>query len=1219
MESLRFGNAHEPVEADPAPTWRTNRCGLPSSAKAPPRRRRGHGRGQPGGAARLAGVLLSAAIVLGAAAAAPAQEYDPPVTTLVTNMLQPSGSDRNITLHDGQDGLYQGFTTGPNQSGYELTSILVYVRDTHESRYMTILAGLYRGDGNVLTKVADLTRAGHLNDFAHNEWLAPPDTYLRPNTHYHFLLDCVSGCANDNVAQFGITHSRGDDEGAEEGWTVEDHLGFRRPEDKWYYDPNKVLRIRVKGRPSPHRAYRTEIASTPLNGDTYHHGENIDIALTFNTKVFVAEDWDAAIGLRMGDAVDGPTYRSARYLSGSLTNRLVYRYQVQLGDGDADGISVEAGGPNTGYSDGGIPRIVASLGILPVDRFFPGLEDRSDHKVDGSLRVTGAEITSRPAHGDGYRLGEEIEVTLTFSAEAFVGHDGSTIAIRVGDDGSSYRAASYLSGSGTRQLRYRYEVQFDDFDASGISVDAGGPQSGFGGALPTTGSDLGSIPTSRHFSGVADDPRHKVDRSATVSFSAGDFTISEDGTAATVTVELDPDPGRAVSIPITAAPGDGATTDDYTVSASSLDFALGETAKSFTVTATDDSEDDDAESVTIAFGPLPSGVAAGSPASVFVSIADNDGGATGQTVTIRAGRSAYLAELDDVIFNLTLAEASDQAMAVNVRLTQEQPFLDPADLTQRVEFAANATAAELRIPAGRHGENAILIGTLTATVVAGAGYHIGAPAAASVSMEVGDPALIARLGQSLYRFDEGAAGAQAGFEAIMETQPGSPSPNRSHDVTVSTASGTAESGIDFNPVDITVTFPPEEFSAIDGRWVARKWIEVSLIDDAEDEIEEVLTVTLARDPSLSNRIQVRNPNRTRCDGPCRSRIAIADNDEVGVAFLDGDGNPLTDLRLTVREGGQVTYQIKLDRRPSQWLTLAWEPGEGDAELIALGERSWRFSPAEDLASHEDHDWQRPVSLTVEALQDNDAYNGQRRFRHFLYNDDLGGDPVELPDMVIVEIDNEADGPLRVFGVPEVTSQPASGGDTYGLGENIEIQVVFTRPVRVTGSPYLEFDLGNPGAAARARANFAGGNGTQDILFAYTVGPDDWDDDGIEMGAGAIRLNGGAIQGVESGEDAALDHPAAGLQPGHRIRSQASLSVADARVREEAEADLEFVVSMSRPAGQTVTVDYATADGTAAAGQDYIAAEGTLTFAAGETRKRVRSRCSTTPTTKERRP
>ena len=47
------------------------------------------------------------------------------------------------------------------------------------------------------------------------------------------------------------------------------------------------------------------------------------------------------------------------------------------------------------------------------------------------------------------------------------------------------------------------------------------------------------------------------------------------------------------------------------------------------------------------------------------------------------------------------------------------------------------------------------------------------------------------------------------------------------------------------------------------------------------------------------------------------------------------------------------------------------------------------------------------------------------------------------------------------------------------------------------------------------------------------------------------------------------------------------------------AVLSFAVSLSRRIGRTITVDYATSDGTATAGTDYTATSGTLTFAPGE--------------------
>ena len=71
-----------------------------------------------------------------------------------------------------------------------------------------------------------------------------------------------------------------------------------------------------------------------------------------------------------------------------------------------------------------------------------------------------------------------------------------------------------------------------------------------------------------------------------------------------------------------------------------------------------------------------------------------------------------------------------------------------------------------------------------------------------------------------------------------------------------------------------------------------------------------------------------------------------------------------------------------------------------------------------------------------------------------------------------------------------------------------------------------------------------------------------------------------------------------------VPGPATLSVADAEVREGPDATLDFVVTLSRNRHEATTVDYGTSDGTATAGADYTAASGTLTFAAGETSKTV---------------
>ena len=64
-----------------------------------------------------------------------------------------------------------------------------------------------------------------------------------------------------------------------------------------------------------------------------------------------------------------------------------------------------------------------------------------------------------------------------------------------------------------------------------------------------------------------------------------------------------------------------------------------------------------------------------------------------------------------------------------------------------------------------------------------------------------------------------------------------------------------------------------------------------------------------------------------------------------------------------------------------------------------------------------------------------------------------------------------------------------------------------------------------------------------------------------------------------------------------------LSIDDAPPVREGEA-AEFVVRLSAASGAAVTVSYRTMDGTAAAGFDYVATEGTLRFEAGETRNTI---------------
>ena len=118
-----------------------------------------------------------------------------------------------------------------------------------------------------------------------------------------------------------------------------------------------------------------------------------------------------------------------------------------------------------------------------------------------------------------------------------------------------------------------------------------------------------------------------------------------------------------------------------------------------------------------------------------------------------------------------------------------------------------------------------------------------------------------------------------------------------------------------------------------------------------------------------------------------------------------------------------------------------------------------------------------------------------------------------------------------------------------------------------------------------------GNGSNDNRrWEATVAPAGNAAVGVSLAAESLCGNGGALCNA-NGATATVPGPAA-------------LSVADASVREAADAALEFVVTLSRTRHEETRVDYATADVTATAGADYTATSGTLVFAAGETAKTV---------------
>jgi hypothetical protein len=79
-------------------------------------------------------------------------------------------------------------------------------------------------------------------------------------------------------------------------------------------------------------------------------------------------------------------------------------------------------------------------------------------------------------------------------------------------------------------------------------------------------------------------------------------------------------------------------------------------------------------------------------------------------------------------------------------------------------------------------------------------------------------------------------------------------------------------------------------------------------------------------------------------------------------------------------------------------------------------------------------------------------------------------------------------------VPYVTSVTPPSDGTYTPGETLDVRLIFTENVTVTGVPRVPIIIG----VTQVWANYVSGSGTSNILFRYTVVPGDVDTNGAQI-------------------------------------------------------------------------------------------------------------------------
>ena len=280
-----------------------------------------------------------------------------------------------------------------------------------------------------------------------------------------------------------------------------------------------------------------QVTSTPMaTGDTYGLGETIKITVTFDKAVTVdTSGGTPRIQFRLGPPRDD---KWAEYRRGSGGTALVFTYTVQADDMDADGIWLPA---DILQLRSGTIRAAADTTVDATLTYAePGLQ--SGHKVDGSLTTNprpaivtgGVQVTSTPATGDTYGLGETIAITVTFDKAVTVDTSGGTrrpgIAFRLDGDLNPNRWAGYSRGSGGTALVFTYMVQAGDMDDDGIRLPANAIELFRGTIRDATDTIVDATLT---YAQPGIQSGHKVDGSLTTTTNEDDGTDEDDGTTTT--------------------------------------------------------------------------------------------------------------------------------------------------------------------------------------------------------------------------------------------------------------------------------------------------------------------------------------------------------------------------------------------------------------------------------------------------------------------------------------------------------------------------------------------------------------------------------------------------------------------------------------------------------------------------------------------------------------
>ena len=180
---------------------------------------------------------------------------------------------------------------------------------------------------------------------------------------------------------------------------------------------------------------------------------------------------------------------------------------------------------------------------------------------------------------------------------------------------------------------------------------------------------------------------------------------------------------------------------------------------------------------------------------------------------------------------------------------------------------------------------------------------------------------------------------------------------------------------------------------------------------------------------------------------------------------------------------------------------------------------------------------------------------------------------------------------------ETTPTVSIAGGSGTEGDDSSIAFTVTLDEAATGTVTVDYqtsdgtaDAGADYTATSGTLSFDAGETSKTVSVSIE---DDTENESDETFTVTLSNAAGADLGTKTATGTIRDRPVV-------VETTPTVSIAGGSGTEGDDDDIAFTVTLDEAASGTVTIDYATSDGTADAGDDYTATSGTLSFSAGET-------------------